>query len=922
MIVHGRGPKPARLMIIGERPGEWEASSGIPFHPRAAVGKELTRYLLHVLRLDRDDVFLTNLIRKYDPKQKDERLGKQEIEFWSQDLARELAEVRPEVIVTLGREATRFFLGNVNLEDVYGLPHRWRRWQNDAVVIPTYLRLYDTELQPLIWYSFLQCQRVLRGELAPHEHDTGRGFHYVEAHTALEVDWLSGHSLIAVDTEGLPGKPWGLSAAVCTRSATVVRQSSREAIVSFAAYLSCMKVILHNSLHDLAVLRDMGIEIIHFEDTMVMAFLLGLEPQGLKSLAYRYRGIARDSYDEVVGPAQRLAAIVWLEKCAMLDWGEAPGEHGREGVDSDHVWSINRRVENILGFWKGEIFLTEEPSKKTLAARKKLLELVGCAVGKQNALKTGWIECRAPRRVYAELKGSFPGVFDLSCLELCDAAPDPHARWKIIQSEHEDQANIVEQRMGPMPEPGLEGLEEMFGDAGAQKAIEYSAGDADDTFTIYPILKKKIEELELTAAYNLDISVIPMIDRMMHVGFMADKDYFQSLGKELEAELESDLAKMECLIGRRVNPNSSKQVAGLLFGDLKLPVQQYTEHHEPSTADEVIEALRLISDHPVLPLISDYRELTKMKGTYADKLWRWLGSDSRIHPKLRITRVPSGRLACSEPNLMAIPVRSQRMLNGRRLGKAIRDGFVARPGCVLGSWDLDQIEMRVLADRSGDPTLADVFLTGQDIHQKTASLVFGLPMDQVGKGTWQRDSAKNVGFGIVYGITAKGLQLQLKLRSIDRSESECQEMIDAYLVKAYPGVRQLMSDKIIEARRYGFVRSMLGRLRYLPGIHSSNNRLRSEAERICLNHDIQTTAQEVIKLAMSGIWQRVLPAIHSEGWYCEPILQIHDELIFELDERIISELDVMIRSELQNAVRLTVPIGAKGSFARSWGDLK
>jgi DNA polymerase-1 len=202
----------------------------------------------------------------------------------------------------------------------------------------------------------------------------------------------------------------------------------------------------------------------------------------------------------------------------------------------------------------------------------------------------------------------------------------------------------------------------------------------------------------------------------------------------------------------------------------------------------------------------------------------------------------------------------------------------------------------------------------------TASLIFGVPVEEV--QDWQRTSAKSVGFGIVYGLSARGLQLQMKLRGIDKSEEECQAMIDGYLRNAYPGVRALMEEKQREGRRDGFVRSVLGRLRYLPALHSTNTRLRSESERICLNHVIQCTAQEVIKLGMVGIWTNVLPCIWKEGWYCEPLLQIHDELILEFDERIAGELDVLVRTELEHAIQLLVPIGSKGHMAPTWGGLK
>jgi len=902
-------------MIIGESPGEWEARSGIPFHPRAAVGKELLRYLEQVLRLERGDVYLTNLCPEF---LNGRDLTAADIKRWEPTLRRTLEDVRPEVIMTLGREATRWFLGDVNLEDVYALPHRW----NDIVIVPNYLRLYDSDLQPLIWYGFDNCRRVLCGELAPHTCPDSPKLNYGEYTGVDPIKFYGMPDPIAVDTEGLPGKAWGLSWSALSGGATVIRAAH----IRTARGLAEKHLVLHNSLHDIAILRELGIEGFRFDDTMIMAFLLGLEPQGLKALAYRYRGLRRESYLEVIGPASRKLALEWLEQAARIDWGPAPEEivfvDGQPKLRQP--WSLNKRIEGILGVMEGDISYSTDGNKtrKEASVAKAFLHSLGVTVGKlewHGAIVT-WKECRVPRLAMTRLYphwGSYTWVLSEPV-----GADNPLARWEALKVDMPEATDALEARMGTMPEAGLDALEEVFGPAGAKKAVDYSAGDADDTMTIYPILKRRIHEMELDAVYQLDLAVVPMIDRMMQVGFGADREYFQQLGRSLTAEMTRVLDQIEARVGARINPNSSLQVASLLFDKMGLPVQQYTATKQPSTADEVIETLRLVSDDPVLGMISDYRELSKMRGTYADKLWRWLGSDQRIHPLLRITRVPSGRLACSEPNLMAIPVRSQRLLDGVPLGKAVRNGFRAKPGMVLGSWDLDQIEMRVLADRSQDPRLVQVFHAGEDIHQKTASLVFDLPMEQVAKGTWQRDSAKNCGFGIVYGITDRGLQLQLKLRGIDRSAEDCQAMIDAYLVKAYPGVRSLMEDKKAEVRRYGFARTMLGRLRYLPGIHSDNQRLRSEAERIALNHDIQGTAQEIIKLAMVGIWTRVIPAMHAAGYYCEPILQIHDELILEFDPACWDVLDTMVRLEMTEAIRLSVPLGAKGVSAALWGSLK
>lgn len=914
----GIGAVPADLMIIAERPGKADAERGELIHPYTAMGAEIDRFLWTVLRLSRDQIFYTNLVQGYIERE----TTNVDLKHWEPHLLRDISRVRPKVIMTLGPEAMKYFLRSGDMDMHYALPQPWTDADGRQIaIIPNYLRLYDSDLQPRIWYGFEQCRRLLKDEIQCHQMDRGGAFDYREV--AQGDTYPTG--IVAVDTEGLHGNPWGLSYSVAPRTARVVKASWSEWLDALHLPLAKSLVVLHNSLHDLAVLRDMGITILRFEDTMVMAFLLGLEPQSLKELAYRHRGIKRESYMEVIGPASKVLALRWLSGVALQDWGPAPVEmvYVNGVVKEKHPWSVNRRIDGIMGVRIGEINVGLGQSKKAMTAAKKKLESIGVKVGKYTVNKDGWINCRVSSLAFTLLEPLWCKEFVWS-LEEDDSAEDPRKRWEALCVDMPEATDRIELKCGEMPEAGLDALEKVFGEEGRQKAIRYSSGDADDTLVIFNILKPRIEEMGLQAAYALDMAVMPMIDRMMHTGFHADRKYFQKLGGELEVEMTKVRREIARLIGRDLNPNSSTQVAALLFDEWKLPVQQRTSTKLPSTADEVIEALRLESPNEVLPLISDYRELSKMKGTYADKLWRWLGNDNRIHTKLRITRVPSGRLASSEPNLMAIPVRSQRMLGEEKLGKRIRNGFTAgKEGRVLGSWDLDQIEMRVLAHRSMDPTLIEVFTTGQDIHAKTASLVFDLPITACSKGSWQRDAAKAIGFGIVYGVTAKGLQLQLKLLGINKNEEECQKFIDAYLVVAYPRIRVLMDQKKAEARLNGFVRSMLGRIRYLPGaMAAEGKKLRAESERMCLNHDIQTTAQEIMKLGMVGVWQRVLPLIQAEGYYCEPILQIHDELILEMDERIFNIVDVLVRNEMQEAMKLVIPIGVKGSCAVAWGGLK
>jgi len=268
------------------------------------------------------------------------------------------------------------------------------------------------------------------------------------------------------------------------------------------------------------------------------------------------------------------------------------------------------------------------------------------------------------------------------------------------------------------------------------------------------------------------------------------------------------------------------------------------------------------------------------------------------------------------------------------LGKGIRHGFIARPGYLLGAWDLDQIEMRILAHESEDENLLRLFNEGaecpvakqfgkctcHDIHRFTASKVFGRSPDEVSDE--ERSSAKNVGFGIVYGVTAEGLQLQMYLRGKNTPLEECQRMIDDYLKVAYPGVLRFMETKFTEARRWGYVRDMFGRVRYVTGVWSQLEWVQSAALRQAGNFPIQSGAQGVIKLAMAGVWQRVIPALRSAGCDIRPLLQIHDELVFEFPEGWEDAVDRMVLAEMSGAVRLRVPVGAKGHWGKRWSELK
>ena len=316
--------------------------------------------------------------------------------------------------------------------------------------------------------------------------------------------------------------------------------------------------------------------------------------------------------------------------------------------------------------------------------------------------------------------------------------------------------------------------------------------------------------------------------------------------------------------------DSPKQLAEVLFDKLGLPPQKRTKTGY-STDAGVLAALA--PAHPVAEKIVAYRELTKLKSTYIDALPRLLGDDGRLHTSFNQTVAATGRLSSSNPNLQNIPVRTE-------LGRRIRAAFVpARAGDLMVSADYSQIELRILAHLSGDEGLVSAFTSGADFHAATASRVFGVPVEELTPE--HRRRAKAVNFGIVYGISAHGLSDSL---GVERSEA--QAMIDRYYA-AYPGVRRFLDETIAAAHRDGFASTMFGRKRRIPELRSSNYNLRSFGERTAMNHPMQGSAADIMKLAMIEVDRRLAP----EGFESRMVLQVHDELVFEAPAEEMSRLD-------------------------------
>ena len=379
---------------------------------------------------------------------------------------------------------------------------------------------------------------------------------------------------------------------------------------------------------------------------------------------------------------------------------------------------------------------------------------------------------------------------------------------------------------------------------------------------------------------------------------LVDRQALAEYGRLLSQGIDQSQEAIYALAGGPFNINSTKQLGELLFERLQLPPLKKTKTGY-STNAEVLEKLR--GQHPVIDLVLEYRQLTKLKSTYVDGLSKVIAPDGRIHTSFQNTVTATGRLSSVEPNLQNIPVRTP-------LGAELRKMFVSGPGQVLVDADYSQIELRLLAHMADDPVMIRAFRTGEDIHTITASQVFGVSPEAV--TAEMRRRAKAVNFGIVYGISAFSLS-----QDIGVTVAEAKEYMDRYFEK-YAGVHRYMTQVVEQARADGYVSTLLGRRRWLPELKSSNFNTRSFGERVALNMPIQGTAADIIKLAMI----RVRDRLAAEGLQGRLVLQVHDELIVECPEEESEAVQALLRQEMEGVMELSVPLVADTAAGRRWAD--
>ena len=433
----------------------------------------------------------------------------------------------------------------------------------------------------------------------------------------------------------------------------------------------------------------------------------------------------------------------------------------------------------------------------------------------------------------------------------------------------------------------------------AGEVSDYACEDADFTFRLAGLLESKLKEPGLAHLYDdVEIPLLHVLMRMEQAGVSLDQPYLEKMSAELTLKIDSMEIDIHKEAGGEFNINSPKQLQEILFGNLGLKPTKKTKTGY-STDNDVLQELAPL--HPLPAQILEYRQLVKLRGTYVDALPRLINEETgKIHTSFNQTIAATGRLSSSDPGLQNIPIRTE-------VGRQIRKAFLpGGPDRVILSLDYSQIELRLLAHLADDTAMIDDFLSGADIHRRTAATLFGLNESEVSGE--MRSRAKAVNFGIVYGMGAFGLANRLNIPRAD-----AQRFINDYFA-AYPGVKGYLERTVEEGKKKGYVETMLGRRRYLPDLNSSNGRLRSFAERTAVNTPIQGSAADLIKLAMIAIDDALL----AKNYSTRMILQVHDELVFDAPEGELDDVTALTTELMENRMDLNVPLLVDAGHGKNW----
>jgi DNA polymerase-1 len=439
-----------------------------------------------------------------------------------------------------------------------------------------------------------------------------------------------------------------------------------------------------------------------------------------------------------------------------------------------------------------------------------------------------------------------------------------------------------------------------------EAAADYAADDAVVPLRLRPQLEDELEERNATKLFHeIEMPLVQVLADMEMAGIDLDIGYLDKMSEELNQRLEAIKIQVFDSVGLEFNLNSPQQLSEALFERLQLTPPDRTKRTSTgfySTAAGTLEAMK--GDHPVVDWVLEYRELSKLKNTYVDALPQQVNPvTGRVHTSYNQAGSVTGRIASSDPNLQNIPIRTE-------LGRRVRHAFIAEPGKALLSVDYSQVELRIVAHMSDDETMLAAFKSGQDIHATTAAAIYNEPIDQVSKE--QRNRAKGVNFGLIYGMSAFGLS-----RYTDTTLAEAEDFVKTYF-EQFPGVKNYLDGIKTLAADQGYVETLLGRRRYFPGLKTqTNHNIRNREEREAINAPIQGTAADIMKIAML----QVPIALKEAGLTAKMLLQVHDELVLECPFEELQSTANLVRQVMENAYPLKVPLQTDARSGPNWNEM-
>lgn len=906
IIVPSSGRSPNSILLLGKSPGEEEAEKLRPFVGWS--GREQDR-LLARHNLSTKPWRLANIVPEYDPINSNPTPD--QIEYWTPRTIQEIRECNPRLIVAIGQFATRWLLGeDADLSTVHGLPHYpgafdpslSPRCPPDCIVLPIYLTtlgLHDVGAKSAIAWDYGQVANTVRLILSRKPVEI-RSDEWKGRETYLDVSGRElvkllesfvvvdrkddcneyGFPSIGLDTEGTPEDPFSIQISPSPGDGFLLRADRPDfhlAIDYLQSYIARpgVSVIIHNAMYDLEMCRVMGLDLSSAQifDTMYAAYLTRIEAydigegsrrrrsrQGLKPLAWRWCSMQMVSHDETVGILGTERQIDYLHQIAETDYLAYPRPDERIIEENDGTARLYR------------------PQPIQSRARKILADIESCKLDKNGN------------------------------------PPDPVKRWYQIDKE---LRRPVEKDLGNIPHGSMRALY----DRDPSAAIRYSARDADAALRLSTRLQPELSRNGLTQLMTDGMEILHVFEEMQSNGMPASRKYFE----DLYTELTSEMRRLQSLISNRYydgdpfNPGSSDYVASLmrrrgLYGMKRTPTGKV------STGKKSIEHLRYTDD--AMKLVFEWREIEHVRDAFCSVILDTIPEDQDycdVRCQILNTRTATRRLASRDPNLLAIPVRTD-------IGRRIREGFRFPDDSdeVLGSWDLQQVEMRVAAHESEDPTLCQLFIDERDIHTETASKIFKVPPSEVDRFR-HRIPAKNAGFGTIYGLSGSGLLDQLRMNGAEGwTEQSCDKLIRDWFT-LYPGMKEYIDRTSYDLKRSpnALVRDSWGMPRYLPAIWSDDRKESAEAGRHAVSHKIQGTAQGLIQKSI--IWLRpIIRDMQLSGLNVKWRLQVHDEIILSFDRELWDMLNDLVIDALTNhcGMELRVPVKAEGAMGKSWNLLK